>query len=65
MEQDLKEQLREVMEEEADARKHRVANAILQKDTQTLFDLIGAEAEAAFIIFFNLEGTQAKNMRGR
>ena len=54
-----------MMDEQAEARRHRFAHAHETRDTTMIWDLVAAAAEQANIIFHNLQGREAKKMRGR
>ena len=51
---ELKEKLQQLMDEQADTRKHRFAHALRMRDTTMIWDLVAAAAEQANIIFHNL-----------
>ena len=65
IEKEMKQELEEIMEEEAGARKYRMAEAVSKKDTKRVLELISAEAEAAFVRFFKLTREEGKKMKGR
>ena len=57
--------LEDIMDEEVKHRMRRMKVADRAKDTDRLWALISAAAEAACIKCFRLEGIIAKDMRGR
>ena len=57
-------QLHELMDEEIGSRRQRLHNARMMRDSNTLWDLITACAESAFVKFFNLSGPDAVRMKG-
>ena len=53
------------MNEENEKRKYRMLDAVQNRDTDRLWDLITASMEAAFIKTLGLTGAAAKRMKGR
>ena len=58
-------ELHEHMGTQIDKRKYRLEHATAIKDTTMQWDLIAAATEDATTRFFQLQGTEASNMRGR
>jgi hypothetical protein len=58
-------QLHQCMDLQLENRMDRILLAVERKDTTTLWRLITASAEAAFITTLAIEGSAAKAMRGR
>ena len=61
----LKAQLHSMMDKHLAKREQRLKDAHIAKDTTTMWKLISASMEAAFIQFLNLDKREAKKMRGR
>ena len=65
LDRELKAQVRQSMDQQWPQREQRLEKTQEAKDTTTMWGLISASMEAAFIEFLGLDKRDAKKMRGR